>query len=201
MNPFTSDKAPYAIALLISAIGWLLASLHGSVQNSQIIAYRITASDHDVVLRVTNLSKTKVINGVSLGLLCKDGTACLAGPRPRGEIARSRRVPPVAAPVEFIATTPGEASFTTSLSPGARAEIVAFRASGKDAPDFFLLPDAAGAAPGIYVVDSHNPFAWFVAHYYLIMTAISLILAAGFTAWLALNLLPLIQRKPKDSKG
>lgn len=198
MNPFTSEKAPYAIALLIAALGWLLATLHGSVQGSQIIAHKVTAHGDEIVLRVTNLSKVEVINGVSLGLLCEGRAQCLRSPTPGGDFARSRRVPPVAAPVEFIATSPSQASFTTSLSPGASAEIVAFRTPGAEPPDVFLLPTPTGAAPKIYIVESHNPFAWFVAHYYLIMTLISLTLAAGFVAWLIANLLPLLRSKPKE---
>lgn len=202
MNPFSSDKAPYAIALLISALGWAFAALHGGMQDSLVATYAVDRKGATVVGTVTNLSKTKPIGPVRFTLGCGAGRECLSTDN------RFEAMPPTGSAHDtgdspdgangFINPTRHSVEFLVSLPPGGSIRVVS---ATLNADPVHLMMNPNSAKPeAIYLLPAKHPVAWFFHRYYfIVLTMMSLFLLA-FCAWLAHGLLsPKIQPEGSSS--
>ncbi len=202
MNPFSSDKAPYAIALLISAIGWMLGGLHGRVQDSMIAAYRVQHVADKAVVTITNLSKTQAIGPVRFKVGCAKGDACLAktgdaidvGFGPGGLIDL-----PAELAILGDGSTESLAYVDAVLPPGASIDIDA-RLKRPGAPILFQFVPNATKPEALYIVRAGSPFALLVGHYYLLIAIVSGLLVAAFGGWLAVQAFapPNVEKGPKN---
>jgi len=191
MNPFSSDKAPYAIALLISALGWAFAALHGGMQDSLVATYAVDRKGSTVVGTVTNLSKTKPIGPVRFTLGCGAGRECLSGENkfvsmpPTGSAYDAGESPDGAN--GFLNPSRISVEFLVSLPPGGSIRVVA-KTLNADPVHLMLNPNSA-KPEAIYMLPASHPVAWFFHRYYLIVLTVMSLFLVSFTAWLAHGLL------------
>lgn len=188
MNPFSTDKAPYAVALLISALGWAFAALHGGLQDSLIAAYQVDRRGAEAIGTITNLSKTKSIGPVLFMLACEKQQPCLAE---NGQAAQFVMIPPTGLAGglnEFRNPSDVSTEFTVALPPGGSVAVRATTSNNKT-PVVLLMTPSADKPEAIYLLSSRSPVAWFIHRYYLLALAATTLFLIGFVVWLAHGLL------------
>lgn len=187
MTPFSADKAPYAVALLVSALGWAFATLHGGLQDSLVATYQVDRRDAEVVATITNLSKTKSIGPVSFMLACEKQRPCLAE---NGQTASFVMIPPTGLAGglnEFRNPSDVSTEFTVALPPG--GSVAARARTSNKTPVVLLMTPTADKPEAIYLLSSRSPVAWFIHRYYLLALAATTLFLIGFIVWLAHGLL------------
>lgn len=85
MNPLVDDKAPYALALLVTLLGWFLTNAVADADKTLLLSYDVkpfTDGGKDYArVRVTNQSLSMPMQGIDVVLSCPS-TPCLTAANP-----------------------------------------------------------------------------------------------------------------------
>lgn len=149
MNPLLDEKAPYALALLVTMLGWLLNSAVADADKSLIISYELTRRDDLLLLDIRNQSLSLPMHGVQVTLRCQSGDCFTRRlPQTRGDFSIDVQTSvwsvnsnPVDAPpgdetdsLKFLPEIPARSSLaiTLGLMAGATTPKVVFSADPDD---------------------------------------------------------------------
>ncbi len=196
MNPFKSDTAPYVATLLISALGWLLTTLHGEIQSSAIIAYEMKVSDKMATLEIRNISNSAAIQNASIALICPQVGSCLTPMSVENKTPHygaAVRLPPTGDVPVIHANDSSQIAATVNLPVGGRTRLVTGYAGGP--PQFYFFQ---GDAP-VQVVEARSLKGLFIAHYGQFLGGLFIFTVGALCAWLGLNLFTRSKKATPDA--
>lgn len=81
MNPFVNEKAPYALALLVTLLGWFLTGAVTEADKSILISYELApfsnGNEDYLRLHVRNQSLSRPMRSIPVVVQCTGGQKCL----------------------------------------------------------------------------------------------------------------------------
>jgi hypothetical protein len=196
MNPFKSDTAPYVATLLISALGWLLTTLHGEIRSIAVLAYQPRLTAGELTLEMRNISGVVAIKDAEISLICPKTASCVrpvgwSNGNPRyGSVAR---VQPTGDAPQVTSSDSTQISARISLPPGGRTRIVT--PYDGQPPEFYYFQTTATP---MQVVKLNSPRGLFIAHYGQLLGALFALVAGALGVWLVRNLFTRAPQEPKD---
>jgi hypothetical protein len=188
MNPFRSASAPYIATLLISALGWLLTTLHGEIRSAAVLAYEIRVQGDQLTLEMSNLSSSAAIKDAPVALICPDTKPCITPVNPGAaspRYGRPMRVAPVGDYPRVSTSDETQISAVVSLPAGGRTRLTT---PYRDVPPDFYAFQNSGTP--LQVVEAKSLKGLFIAHYGLFLGALLGLLSIALGVWLVRNLFP-----------
>lgn len=158
MSPFVDEKAPYALALLVTLLGWFLTNAVTEADKSVLISYDLapfSSGDEDYLrLHVRNQSLSLAMRNIPIVVQCSSGQNCLTR---ENEMTRNSfavpnavgswrvRANPAPPPPD---TTTNVLLFTPEIPARAELELILGHAKGTTQPSVsFELPAGTERTP------------------------------------------------------
>lgn len=155
MSVFSSEKAPYVLALLVGVVGWFFSNAVTETRKRVFLAYEVSSLKENgmayLELTLNNESIDLPFENVTVELRCPPFIACLTDTHPR---TNGAFVTPIANPPWTIPVAPDGTAESQMVAPrvpaGASFKLLAGLEDDAVVPDiYFGLPEGTAAAPQI----------------------------------------------------
>lgn len=193
MNPLVDEKAPYALALLVTLLGWFLTNAVADADKTLLISYEVKpfsdgGKDYAQVL-VHNQSLSLPMKGIDVLLLCPDSPCVTAAnPLTNGSYSVAHMLSEWVIQAGPVGATRGpdqdRLAFRPDIPARATLSIIIGKVAGAANPIVqFGLPPASARTPEI-----ERGYSWrgyLFSNWFWVLTLGGLVLAGAVVSWIA----------------